>query len=292
MTMLILVLCVVSTATISGAVMLGNDSERTTIDNIDLPFIDDPDVIGTWVSVDFVKNISDFDPANKCWQGDLCLDEFIFLKNGEIFVKDVEMQEAVSYLGASWTKGIVLNKKMGTASKYEIKEINGSDYMFFEWKSGDYTIRHMTPYYYVFKFSSSKTIDNNITDTGILQDNTDIPFVDDADVISKWESVDFVKNISDFNPANKSWKEDLYLEEFIFSKNGEISVKAGDMQEAESYPKMTWTKGVVLYKNAGTASKYEIKDIDGSEYMFFEWKSGDYVIRHMTPYYYVLKKAD
>jgi bla regulator protein BlaR1 len=150
----------------------------------------------------------------------------------------------------------------------------------------------MTPFYYVLKYSSSGTIDNNITDTGRLHDNTDLPFVDDPDVIGKWESVDFVRNISDFDPANKSREKYLYLKEFTFSNNGEISVKAGEMKEAKSDPGITWTRGAVLDQYDGTASRYEIKDIDGSEYMFFEWKSGDYTIRHMTPYYYVLKKAD
>ena len=36
--------------------------------------------------------------------------------------------------------------------------------------------------------------------------------------------------------------------------------------------------------------EYLIKEIAGSKYMFFEWKSGDYTIRHMKPKYYVLKK--
>lgn len=148
--MLVLVLCLVGTATISGAVMLNNASE-STVDNIDLPFVDDPDVIGTWISVDFVQNISDFDPANKCWQGDMYLGEFTFSNNGEMSVKAGEMKEAKSYPGITWTKGVVLDQNDGTASKYEIKDIDGSKYMFFEWKSGDYTIRHMTPYYYILK---------------------------------------------------------------------------------------------------------------------------------------------
>ena len=51
----------------------------------------------------------------------------------------------------------------------------------------------------------------------------------------------------------------------------------------------TWTKGLVL--DDDTASKYIIREIDGSSYMFYEWKSGDYTIRYMKPSYYVLKKV-
>ncbi len=45
-----------------------------------------------------------------------------------------------------------------------------------------------------------------------------------------------------------------------------------------------------MHSGSKTASKYIIKEIDGGKYMFFEWKSGDYTIRGMKPYYYVLKK--
>ena len=52
----------------------------------------------------------------------------------------------------------------------------------------------------------------------------------------------------------------------------------------------TWTNGLVLHAGNKTASKYEIKKIDGAEYMFFEWKSGDYTFGHMKPSYYVLQR--
>jgi bla regulator protein BlaR1 len=168
---------------------------------------------------------------------------------------------------------------MKTASKYEIRDIAGSTYLFFEWKSGDYTIRHMKPYYYVLKF---KTAENTITDMSTLErveDDIDLPFVDDPDVIGTWECVDFVREISDFDPYNRYWANDLIFRKVAFWENGKV-----DMGYC------TWTKGVVMDPGNKTASKYEIKEIDGSTYMFFEWKSGDYTIRHMKPCYYVFKK--
>jgi bla regulator protein BlaR1 len=41
-----------------------------------------------------------------------------------------------------------------------------------------------------------------------------------------------------------------------------------------------------------TASAYQIKELDGVTYMFYEWKNGDYTYHNMNPYYYVLEKAD
>ncbi|WP_088225500.1 hypothetical protein [Desulfosporosinus sp. FKB] len=59
-----------------------------------------------------------------------------------------------------------------------------------------------------------------------------------------------------------------------------------------TYTSFTCTKDKVINKQEKTASNYIIKDINGSTYMFFEWKSGDYIFRNMPSSYYVLKKVD
>ena len=58
-------------------------------------------------------------------------------------------------LGWTWTKGLLLHSGDQTASRYEIREINGASYLFMEWKSGDVTIAHMKPQYYVLKSAKS-----------------------------------------------------------------------------------------------------------------------------------------
>ena len=51
-------------------------------------------------------------------------------------------------------------------------------------------------------------------------------------------------------------------------------------------------KGHILHQGDKTNSAYEIKKRGGKEYMFFEWKSGDYIFRGQKPAYYVLEKED
>jgi len=238
------------------------------IDNIDYPFVNDPEILGNWESVDFVKQISDFTPDDKSYEGQLSLKEINFLENGKTF-----------NLPFIWTKGIIIQPADSTASEYVIKEINDSTYMFFQWKSGDYTFGDMTPSYYVLK-KTNKAVPKE-EDIERRVDNIDLPFVNDPSVIGKWESVDFVNKISDFNPDNRNWQGDLYLKNLNFKKNGKMD---------HSWNK--WTNGVVIHRGDKTASAYTLKEINGSTYMFFEWKSGDYVFRNMDPYYYVLKKAE
>jgi hypothetical protein len=110
-------------------------------------------------------------------------------------------------------------------------------------------------------------------------DNIDLPFVNDPQVIGEWESVDFVSDISEFDPGQTSWGGERYLKGLTFKEGG----KTGK-------PWWTWTKGVVMHHGDKTASRYEIKEIKGQSYLFFEWKSGDVTISGMKPQYYVLKK--
>lgn len=253
---------------ISSKSVVSDAGVTMKVDNIEYPFVNDPQILGNWEAVDFVKEISNFTPDDKSFEGELVLKELNFLKDGKILNSPF-----------SWTKGILLNPTGKTASEYVIKEINNSTYIFFQWKSGDYTFRDMTPSYYVLN-KTNKDVPKE-EDLERKVDNIALPFVDDPSVIGKWDSVDFVTNISDFNPDNKNWQGDLYLKDLTFKDNGKMD-----------HSWIKWTNGVVMHSGDKTASAYTLKEINGSTYMFFEWKSGDYIFRNMAPSYYVLKKAE
>ncbi|MHC4528781.1 MAG: HAAS signaling domain-containing protein, partial [Planctomycetota bacterium] len=121
---------------------------------------------------------------------------------------------------------------------------------------------------------ATSTIDEN----GLIVDKIDYPFVNDPEVLGAWESVDFVSDINNFTPAAKSFKGQLYLKELFILENGKTNWA------------FTWTRGLILSAPNKTASKYVVREIDCSTYMFFEWKSGDYTIQRMKPGYYVLKR--
>jgi bla regulator protein BlaR1 len=114
-------------------------SARTT-DDINLSFVDDPDVIGQWTSVDFVSDKSDFDPSHKSFKGDLFCKGLTFLDGGK-----------TPQSWVMWTKGVVMHQGEKTASHYEIQQINGRPYLFFEWRGGDVTLLGMKPSYYVMR---------------------------------------------------------------------------------------------------------------------------------------------
>lgn len=118
-------------------------------DKIDYPFVDDPLFIGEWESVDLVENIGDFEPGVKSFARDLFLTRISVTAQGEI---SAFSSEGPIYAGnLSWTKDMVLNKDMKTASKYVIKELKGNTYLFYQWKDGDYIYIGTKPRYYVLK---------------------------------------------------------------------------------------------------------------------------------------------
>jgi hypothetical protein len=118
------------------------------------------------------------------------------------------------------------------------------------------------------------------TVTVASKDQIDLPFIDDPQVVGEWKSVDFVAELSEFNPERPSWKGELSLKGLTFLANGKTPE-----------PWRTWTKGVLIHHGDQTTSHYEIRDIKGRSCLFLEWKSGDVTIAGMKPCYYVLCKV-
>ena len=116
------------------------------VDNIDLPFVDDPAVIGRWTAVDFVDSPEQFRPSSQPSGGDLYLKELVLLPGGK-----------TPHDWQNWTKGVIIHKGDRTAAAYELKEIAGTNYMFLEWMTGDYSYSHEKPPYYVLRWSGSVT---------------------------------------------------------------------------------------------------------------------------------------
>lgn len=155
-----------------------------SVEPIDHPFANDPEIIGFWKSVDFVQTIDDFEPAIKKWNGNLFLKEVRFMEEGR----------TSSFF--TWTKDWIWHSDGKTKAQYKIKKFAGEKYLFLPWLSGDVTIRGQKPLYYVLKKVSDKDIsiekpDHDKTKQAIKAaiDSAYIwlEFVDDAAYDQSWE---------------------------------------------------------------------------------------------------------
>ncbi len=112
------------------------------------------------------------------------------------------------------------------------------------------------------------------------RDNIDLPFVQDEKVLGCWQSVGFVDNIDDFIP-NNAW-DDLWRKQIDFKADGSVTRVYGDEIWEDK-----WTKGFLIDCKKSTAAAYIFKTIEDNEYLFVEWKMGNYVYNGAKPSYYV-----
>ncbi len=251
------------------------------VDKVDYAFKHDNEVIGKWEAVDFVENEEDFDPDSPAYKEGFYLSKMAFVKGGELLISFEEEQLCTGAL--EWTKGIVINKQDRTASKYNIKQIKDQTYMFYEWKNGDYILKNMKPGVYVLRQVDHADY-SNVSVTR-REDKVDYPFMHNPDMIGEWECVDFVENIEDFNFNQKVWMDELFLKSLSIEENGKVSATT-----KTTTIKLQWSQDLIIDSHEKTSSNCIIKEINGHTYMFYEWKSGDYIFRGRKPSYYVLKK--
>jgi bla regulator protein BlaR1 len=272
--------------TLFACITIGYAGLSRLTDNTNLPFVKDPEVIGKWQVIDFVDVIKDFSPEIRSAGTGFYLNDLVFIKNGRML--DRIENTNLSYSGNTWTKGFIINELMKTTSKYEIKEIDGGKYMFKEWKSGDYINRFMKPKYYVLKQIDTEDYSNY--EVQKIQDKIDYPFINNSKMLGTWESVDFVDEIDSFKPSKLLYEDSLFLKELDILEDGRLLFRNMDDQIATT--ELSWTGDLIIDHDVKTASKCIIKTIDSETYMFYEWKSGDYVYRGVKPQYYVLKMVE
>jgi hypothetical protein len=224
------------------------------------PFENDPQLVGQWVAVDFVQHPDVFTPQHRQWPGNLYLKAMAFYDNG-------------TTAGPwQWTKGDIYHPGDKSHAKYLFRQVSGETYLFFAWMNGDVLNRGAKPSYYVFKKGDATELLRTQFQRKLP------PFENDPQLVGKWVSVDFVEHPDAFVPGQKQWKGDLYLKTMTFYDNGKT---AGPWE---------WTKGDIYHPGDDSHAKYQIRQIDGQDYLCFAWMNGDVLFRGESPCYYVLKR--
>lgn len=94
-------------------------------------FVNDNEVIGKWVVVDYVEKIEDYKEISKDKNNDYCLKKVTFLTDGKF-----QMNDNSERPWFKWTKGKLYHFNENTVQKYYIKEISGKKVLFLERPNG------------------------------------------------------------------------------------------------------------------------------------------------------------
>lgn len=86
-------------------------------------------------------------------------------------------------------------------------------------------------------------------------------------------------------------KEALFWTSVEFLQDGKVrnTFQNGDISES---PVWCWVTGNVICVPRKTVSMYKIKKVGEEEYIFIQWKSGDYSYGGEEPYWYVFKREE
>lgn len=250
----------------------------------DEPFADfenDPEMIGKWHFLDCVPCREQFlygHPKFSDDQGDIWLKDIYFMPGG-----------LSSWIISGWTKGAFMTRFNYPAHTYRhglsIEQTGGKTLMFVEMKDDYERISHGgRPEIYVYEKVSDRVFDQD--EIGI-KDEVNYPYIEDTEVLGTWNTVGFTQRPEDFDPSDKK-EYDLFVRGIEFQPEGRAVYRFN--RENAPFYSLEWTKGMLLDKRQLTNSAYELKKAGGREYLFVQWKTGDYIFGGRKPSYYVFER--
>ena len=257
-------------------------------EDIHPPFENDEEVIGHWKLLDHLPCKEMFHPAKrKSVISHDNVKELYFLPGGEW------------YWCFGWTKGILLSNcgypYRKSQNRYTIERMDGKTYLFVEFKGYNY-FEGGKPVVWVFEKLDSKAYSKQ--DIMRKDEIPDVP-ADDTAVLGAWEVCDLIRPAESFDPQAMCafipkealyWRTVEFLEDGVI-KNGFLHAESGTVQ-IDKEGVWCWVRGAVICNPRSTVSEYRIRVVDGREYLFIQWKSGDYSYGGEAPFWYVFRRTE
>lgn len=104
------------------------------------------------------------------------------------------------------------------------------------------------------------------------------------DLIGRWEVVGFCSD-----PITYHIGDGMPVPMYLWAMTFHESTVAFDIESGVFT--LPWIDNIIIHEGDQTASRFLIIEQDGVDYLYYEWKSGDYSIRGEMPRYYVLKRV-
>ncbi|MCQ2564522.1 MAG: MerR family transcriptional regulator [Clostridia bacterium] len=232
-------------------------------------FVNDEQVVGKWQYETSALSKEDYIKGD-CYTDDKALYKFLyFLPEGKGY-----------WVFLNWTKGKIYHYQ-GMTYEYEI--YNGKLIL-----TTKYLDTNEVAGCLIYNKVDSK--EYTVKDI-VYSDNPNYPFVMDEKVLGKWNCHNVVKveELDTYVPAKES--VGYYLKELNFKDDGTII----HTDKYEKSWERTWTSGHIIVECIDFTNDchYYIKNFDGVDYLFYEWKTGDYnYCQGKVTCYYVFKRAE
>ena len=254
-------------------------NENITVnESTNIPFENDPCVVGKWVAVGIFASREDFE-NNRPYDEPYALNEVIYF-----------LPQGKPYWCFRWTKGkLIVDDGISTsACPYYTEERDSQRFMLIDYSSRNY-LQAGKKTVIVYRQADNKEYS---AEEIARKDKIDYPFENDPDVIGKWEAVDFIKHKDCFDPCAEIGKP-LFWSDVEFLENGSVTSHYDwGKDEISGDKSQVWTKGLLLRKWNNSACAYEIISRESGDYMIIEWKSGDYRYGGADTDYYVFRRIE
>lgn len=262
------------------------DYDAKYMENIDVPFENDPLVIGRWKMIDCVPCKESFNPdCIKATDLNKAVKELYFLPEGE------------KYWCFGWTRGYLLSKcgwpDKVNRDRYEIEIMAGKEYLFIEFKAYDYYCGGKPEVWVLERVDAEAHSKMDIGNRDVIPE---LPS-EDAEVLGTWEVCGLVQNPDEFvkDRTGKIPPEAWYWRKAVFSEGGALTntfgSPAGGKSEEAGAPVWSWINGYVVCTTNSTAAEYIIREDGEKKYLFIQWKTGDYIYGNQIPFWYVFERA-
>jgi len=143
----------------------------------------------------------------------------------------------------------------------------------------------------VLTYRKVDSIARSEADTRMCRDEVNLPFCADERLLGEWEVCDGVRSPDAFDAKRRSWQGEFWKIGLRFLPRG-ICVQKYRNARGTYERVLRYTLGAVLDEQREVAEHYELREIDGTSYLFVEHKSGDYAFRGNVSFYYVYRRVE
>lgn len=247
---------------------------------LQIPFVDDPEVIGKWIYCGNRKPTEIFDGESTLTRLPVLQESLYFLPGGG---------HVWMYF---WTKGIlyvVLNDfNVIVPNNYRIFMYEGRTYMEIDWLTGKFGKNAEEDLIRIYRQENSNSYTES--ETHPFRDEVNLPFHSDPRVLGVWETVDVIRSRAEYtHRSGERKKKSFWIEELKFHERGVCS-KTLNINGSALERRFQYTAGILIDRAEEHAEHYWLHAEEDADYLILEHKSGDYSHTGKVLVFYVFRR--